>query len=75
MQKPYIKLSVSGVGSCTLYALLYAFEDDAMLAFTRTDGLYPLLPVVAALVFSFVHGAFAAYFWDVLGITSRRGKI
>jgi hypothetical protein len=74
MPKPYIKLCVFGVASCMLYLLLYLYEAEVMKAFTRTDGLYPLLPVIAALVFSFVHGAFAGYFWDVLGITGRRGK-
>jgi hypothetical protein len=74
MRKPYLKLCLSGAASCTLYLLLYLYEADVMRTFTRTDGLYPLLPVTAALVFSFVHGAFAGYFWDVLGITGRRSK-
>lgn len=74
MRKPYLKLWVSGMASCTLYILLYVYEQEIMKAFTRTDGLYPLLPVVAALVFSLVHGAFAAYFWGVLGITARHEK-
>ena len=72
--KPYLKLLVSGVASGALYALLYVHEREIMAAFTRTDGWSPLLPVLGALVFSFVHGAFAAYFWDVLGITARRTK-
>jgi hypothetical protein len=74
MRKPYVKLSVSGMGSGALYALLYAYEEEVMFAFTRTDGWYPLLPVLGAFVVSFVHGAFAAYFWEVLGITARREK-
>lgn len=74
MKKPYLKLCLSGVVSCTLYLLLYLHEAEVMKAFTRTDGLYPFLSVIAALLFSFVHGAFAGYFWDVLGIAGRRGK-
>lgn len=74
MCKPYLKLCLSGTASCTLYLLLYLYEAELMRVFTRTDGLYPLLPVGAALVFSFVHGAFAGYFWDVLGITGRRAR-
>ena len=74
MQKPYLKLCLSGIASCTLYVLLYLHEAEVMKVFTRTDGLYPLLSVIAALVFSFIHGAFAGYFWDVLGITGRRNK-
>ncbi|MBI3916283.1 MAG: hypothetical protein HY322_04685 [Betaproteobacteria bacterium] len=74
MRKPYLKLCVSGMASCALYILLYVYEREIMTAFTRTDGWYPLLPVIAALAFSFVHGAFASYFWDVLGITARRER-
>ena len=74
MRKPYLKLCLSGAVSCMLYLLLYLHEADVMRTFTRTDGFYPLLPVIAALVFSFVHGAFAGYFWDVLGITGRRSR-
>ena len=74
MKKPYLKLCLSGVVSCTLYLLLYFHEAEVMKTFTRTDGLYPFLSVIAALLFSFVHGAFAGYFWDVLGIAGRRGK-
>jgi hypothetical protein len=43
-----------------------------MAAFTRTDGWYPALPVITAFAFSFTHGAFTGYFWDVLGIAARR---
>lgn len=72
--KPYLKLIVSGVVSCALYLLLYLYEREIMAAFTRTDGWFPALPVLAALVFSFAHGAFTGYFWEVLGIKARRKK-
>jgi hypothetical protein len=42
-----------------------------MAAFTRTDGLYPALPVITAFVFSFAHGAFTGYFWDALGVRAK----
>jgi hypothetical protein len=29
---------------------------------------------VAALVFSFAHGAFTGYFWEALGVTARPRK-
>ncbi len=69
--KPYSQLIASGIVSGSLYLLLYWYEREIMAAFTRTDGWYPALPVVAAFVFSFAHGAFAAYFWDVLGVKAR----
>lgn len=71
-RKPYLGLICSGAGSGSLYALLYAYEAEVMVYFTRTDGLYPALPILAAFVFSLVHGAFAGFFWEVIGIRARR---
>lgn len=70
----YLKLIVSGAVSASLYFLLYFYEKEIMAAFTRTDGLYPALPVLAAFVFSFAHGAFTGYFWEALGVTAWRGR-
>ena len=72
--KPYPHLIASGIVSGSLYLLLYFYEREILAAFTRTDGWYPALPVLAAFVFSFAHGAFTAYFWQVLGIKARRGR-
>lgn len=68
----YVKLGVSGLISGSLYFLLYFYEQEILVSFTRTDGLYPALPIIAALIFSFAHGAFTAYFWEALGVTGRR---
>ncbi|MCC7485432.1 MAG: hypothetical protein IT529_10645 [Burkholderiales bacterium] len=70
----YWRLLVSGVLSSILYFLLYWHEEAIMATSTRTDGLYPALPVVVALVFSFVHGAFTGYFWEALGVTAHKRK-
>ena len=70
--KPYGKLIFFGVTTAILYALLFFFEDEIMRSFTRKDGFYPALPVLTALIFSFSHGAFTGYFWDVLGINSKQ---
>jgi len=69
--RPWIPLILSGAASAGCYVLLFGYEKEVMAAFTRTDGWYPLLSVLTALVFSFVHGAFTAYFWEVLGIEAR----
>jgi hypothetical protein len=69
--KPYPKLIASGIASGALYLALFLYEQEILTSFTRTDGLYPALPVLAAFVFSFVHGAFASYFWEVVGVTAR----
>ncbi|MBI4203708.1 MAG: hypothetical protein HY527_01665 [Betaproteobacteria bacterium] len=70
--KPYWKLCLSGAVSGALYLLLYLHEKEVMENFTRTDGFYPALPILAAFVFSIAHGAFTAYFWEVLGIRALR---
>ena len=70
--KPYLQLIASGIVSGLLYLLLYLYEREILAAFTRTDGWYPALPVVAAFVFSFAHGAFTASFWEVLGVKGRK---
>jgi hypothetical protein len=72
--KPYLLLVASGIVSSALYLLLYLYEQEIMAAFTRTDGWFPALPVIAALVFSFAHGAFTGYFWEVLGIKALQKK-
>ncbi|HEU0290121.1 MAG TPA: hypothetical protein VFR39_05155 [Burkholderiales bacterium] len=72
--KPYLQLIASGIVSGALYLLLYLYEREILSAFTRTDGWFPALPVLAALVFSFAHGAFTGYFWEVLGVRGRRKK-
>ena len=69
--KPWGKLVATGTVTAILYTLLFAFEKDVMASFTRTDGLYPLLPVAAAFAFSLSHGAFTGYFWDALGVKAR----
>jgi hypothetical protein len=70
--KPYPQLIASGIVSGLLYLLLYLYEREILAAFTRADGWYPALPVLAAFVFSFAHGAFTGYFWEVLGVKGRK---
>jgi len=72
--KPHLLLVASGIVSGALYLSLYLYEREIMTAFTRTDGWFPVLPVLAAFVFSFAHGAFTGYFWEVLGIRALRKK-
>lgn len=73
-RKLYLKLFVSGAASASLYVLLYVYESEIMESLTRIDGWYPVLPVLAAFLFSFTHGAFTAYFWEALGVTARRTR-
>ena len=63
---------MSGAASALCYGLLFTYQKEVMASFTRTDGWYPVLPVVTALVFSLAHGAFTGYFWEVLGVRARK---
>ena len=60
-----------GLASLTLYILLFRYEGlithFAALA-RQGQGVYFLLPVLIALLFSLVHGAFTSYFWNAMGI-------
>ena len=71
-RKPWLPLILSGTASAACYVALFAYEHEVMAAFTRTDGWYPVLPIVTAFVFSFAHGAFTGYFWEVLGVRARQ---
>ncbi len=64
-----------GAASAGLYLLLYLFSDHLPgLAAAAREGekLYALVPILIALVFSFVHGAFTGHFWDLLGLRAKK---
>jgi len=65
------KTAVYGALSLTLYVLLYLFEDP-ILDWASQGQWYFLVPILAAFVFSFVHGNFTARFWDMLGIKAKK---
>lgn len=60
-----------GMVSLAFYILLFRYEDVithfAVLA-RQESGLYFLLPIGIALVFSLVHGAFTSRFWKAVGL-------
>lgn len=64
-----------GGASVGLYFLLFIYSDtlpELAVATRQGDKLYALVPLVIALVFSFVHGAFTGRFWDLLGLKARK---
>jgi len=66
---------ILGAASAALYLLLFLFADQLIDLAERTrDGhkLYALVPIVIAMVFSFVHGAFTGHFWDLLGLRAKK---
>jgi len=72
-RKPVGKLIVMGIISIALYATLLLKQDMVNSTFAQ-GGLYALLPIITAFVFSFVHGSFTGSFWTVLGIEAAKKK-
>ena len=70
-KKPYLKMLITGIFSIMFYVLLLAKQGTINDYFSR-GGFYAFLPIVAAFVFSFVHGSFTGNFWTVLGIEAAR---
>lgn len=72
-KKPVSKLIIYGIGSVVLYWLLLTNQDLINQNFGR-GGIYALLPVATAFVFSFIHGNFTSYFWTVLGVEAKKKR-
>ncbi len=61
--------------SLGLYILLFAFNDEIRHmaeATSRGDKTLFFVPIIIALVFSLVHGAFTGYFWEALGLKAKK---
>lgn len=68
----YLRYTIGfGALSAVLYAAVFTNVSTVTTYFTK-GGLYAALPVTTALIFSFVHGAFASNFWSALGIEASR---
>jgi F0F1-type ATP synthase assembly protein I len=72
-KKPVGKLIVMGIISIALYSTLLLKQDLVNSNFAR-GGMYALLPIVTAFLFSFIHGSFTGNFWTVLGIEAAKKK-
>lgn len=65
---------ILGLASSALYLLLFRYADTltALSVEARAGAkYYGIVPIIIALVFSAVHGAFTARFWDLLGLRAR----
>ncbi|HXY55799.1 MAG TPA: hypothetical protein VEM40_14130 [Nitrospirota bacterium] len=72
-KKPVGKLIVMGIISIAFYSALLLKQDLVNSTFAK-GGMYALLPIITAFVFSFVHGSFTGNFWTVLGIEAAKKK-
>lgn len=64
------KTVVTGIMSVSLYTILFMNVETVMLWFTKGGG-YAALPILTALLFSLVHGAFTGNIWTLLGINAN----
>lgn len=72
-RKALVSAIVFGALSIGLYALLFVKQDVVNATFGK-GGVYALLPIATAFLFSFVHGNFTGSFWSALGIEAAKGK-
>lgn len=72
--RKYAALVLFGLLSIGLYSLLHHFSADlvrlALATHAGHKGLF-FVPILLALLFSFVHGAFTGHFWNALGVTAK----
>jgi hypothetical protein len=72
-KKPVGKMLVAGIITIALYTTLLTKQDMITDYFTR-GGVYALLPIAAAFIFSLFHGTFTGSFWTVLGVEAKKKK-
>lgn len=72
-KKPYVKVILFGLVVSVLYVTLLTHQDLITANYTR-GGLYALLPIATAFVFSYFHGTFTSAFWTVLGVEAKKKK-
>jgi len=70
-RKPYGRTVAFGAVSLTAYLLVFGNQDLVTGTFTM-GGWYTLLPVGTALMFSFIHGAFASNLLNVMNLEARK---
>lgn len=64
-----------GLASASLYLLLFEYQADLtqLAALTRQGHtIDAAVPILVALVFSFIHGSFTGHLWDYLGLKPRK---
>lgn len=72
-KKPYWKMIIMGAISISLYALLL-LKGDVIVNYCAKGGVYAVLPIIAAFIFSYFHGGFTGSFWSVLGVEAKKIK-
>jgi len=72
-KKPYTQMIIFGIISITCYIVLFMHEQWVTETFTK-GGYYAAFPIVTALWFSFMHGAFGSSLLSVMGLEAKKAK-
>lgn len=72
-RKPIGKMILMGLISVSLYVTLL-MKQDIINEYFGHGGIYAILPIVTAFIFSFFHGSFTGNFWTVLGVEAKKKK-
>jgi len=70
-KKPYLLTVVFGAVSLSMYVALFTHQAWVTDTFTK-GGYYAAYPIVAAFLFSFIHGAFASNLLSSLGLQAKK---
>ena len=70
-RKPYMAMVFFGILSLSAYLILFANDGWVMNNYTA-GGWHFVFPVGTALIFSFIHGAFASNLISSLGIEAKK---
>ncbi len=70
-KKPYLKALLWGAVSVAIYAALLQYQDAITATFGK-GGMYAVLPIATAFLFSIVHGSFTGHFWTVMGVEAAK---
>ena len=73
-KKIVVPMILTGIVSVGLYAALLANQEILNDSFSK-GGLFALLPIATAFVFSFIHGTFTGHFWTFFGIEASKKKL
>jgi uncharacterized integral membrane protein len=69
----YVKTLMLGAVSLILYAILFTHQE-AVTAVCARGHWCAAFPIIIVLVFSLIHGSFANYSLDLLGVKAKQRK-
>ncbi|MEK6680637.1 MAG: hypothetical protein AABY79_01565 [Nitrospirota bacterium] len=72
-KRPYGKTAVLGVAAVALYSALL-LNQEFINNYFGNGGIYAILPIITAFIFSFIHGTFTGNFWTMLGIEAKKKR-